>query len=394
MSDQTEDQEKTEAPTPRRLEKAREEGQVARSRELTTYLMLLAGGASLWLTGTLFYSRLGTIMEQAFVFDRSRLFDVNAMLQHAASVAELTLIALLPLMGVLTVMALTAPIVLGGWSMSAKSLAPNFSKLNPLQGLKRMLSSQALIELVKVIAKALLIGGVAVFFLSTRTGDLLQLMDQPIQQALAKGVELTATASGLMVATLLVVVLIDVPYQLWSHTKKLRMSREEIKREHKESDGDPQVKARIRSMQQSMARKRMMSQVPHADVIITNPTHYAVALRYDQERMSAPRVVAKGTDAVAARIRELGREHNVPLLEAPPLARALYAHVDLEREVPAELYTAVAEVLAWAFGLKRARRERSEVPPKPVRLDVPAALDIQKNDVKAARDGGDDNESA
>lgn len=389
MSDQTEDQEKTEDPTPRRLEKAREEGQVARSRELTTYLMLLAGGASLWLTGTLLYSRLGIIMEQSFVFDRNRLFDVNAMLQHAASLAQLTLIALLPLLGVLTVMALTAPIALGGWSMSAKSLAPKFSKLNPIQGLKRMLSSQALIELVKVIAKALLIGSVAIYFLSSQTGELLQLMDQPIQQALAKGIELTATATGLMVATLLMVVLIDVPYQLWSHTKKLRMSREEVKREHKESDGDPQVKARIRSMQQSMARKRMMSQVPHADVIITNPTRYAVALRYDQERMSAPRVVAKGTGAVAARIRELANEHNVPLLEAPPLARALYAHVDLEREVPAELYTGVAEVLAWAFGLKRARRERSAVPPKPGRLDVPEAFDV-----KAARDGGDDNESA
>src|SRR5690606_29077096 len=230
--------------------------------------------------------------------------------------------------------------LLGGWLLSAKSLQPQFSKLNPMKGLGRIFSSQALAELGKVLAKALLVGSVITFFLRAKIGEFLALMNQPIQQALVNALTLAATACAIMVACLMLVILIDVPYQLWTHAKKLRMSKEELVREHKESDGDPQMKSRIRSLQQSMARKRMMSKIPDADVIITNPTHYAVALRYEPERMAAPRVVAKGADAVAAKIRELGREHNVPLLEAPPLARALYAHVDLDREVPGELYTA------------------------------------------------------
>ena len=217
----------------------------------------------------------------------------------------------------------------------------------------------------------------ALTFLYANRGRYLSLMDQPIQQALASAMQLAALACGLIVLALLVVILIDVPYQLWSHAKKLRMSKDEVKREHKESEGDPHLKARIRSQQQSMARNRMMSKVPEADVIVTNPTHYAVALSYDDGLMSAPRVVAKGADAVAARIRELGEEHGVPLLEAPPLARALYHHVDLDREIPLELYTAVAEVLAWAFRLKRAHAGAEEMPDAPSDLPVPAELDVK-----------------
>ena len=201
-------------------------------------------------------------------------------------------------------------------------------------------------------------------------------MDQPLQQALADALRLAAMACALMVLSLIVVILIDVPYQLWSHSKKLRMSKEEVKREHKESEGDPHLKAKIRGQQQAMARNRMMTQVPDADVIVTNPTHYAVALKYEEQRMNAPRVVAKGADAVAARIRELGAEHRVPLLEAPPLARSLYRHVDLDREIPGPLYTAVAEVLVWAFRLKRAREEGGETPTTPSQLTVPPELEV------------------
>lgn len=375
MADDSSDEEKTEEPTPRRLEKAREEGQVARSRELSTFMMLLAGVVGLWSMGTLFYEQLGLTMEQAFLFDRGIAFDSTRMLANLWLLGTHTLVALVPLFLLLTVVALVAPALLGGWIMSAKSLKPQASKLNPLKGLKRMFSTQALAELAKAIAKSVLTGSVAISFLWMKRAELMALMDQPVQQALFHALQLAAICCGLIVLSLIVVILIDVPYQLWSHTKKLRMTKDEIKKEHKESEGDPQVKARIRQQQQAMARGRMMSKVPEADVIVTNPTHYAVALSYRDGEMGAPRVVAKGADAVAARIRELGEENAIPRLEAPPLARALYWHVDLEHEIPAELYTAVAEVLAWAFRLKSVRREGGEMPDTPRDLPVPAELD-------------------
>lgn len=380
MADQDSDQEKTEEATPRRLEKSREEGQVARSRELATFMLLLAGVIGLWSMGGLLYDQLGMVMEQAFLFERRQALETTPMLTNALNLGERTLYALMPLFLLLTVVALVAPALLGGWLISAKSLKPQLGKLNPFKGLKRLFGVQALVELAKAIAKSLLVGSVAVTFLYLNRGDFMALMDQPIQQALAKAMGMAAEASGLMVLTLLVVILIDVPYQLWSHAKKLRMSKDEVKREHKESEGDPQVKGRIRQQQQAMARGRMMSKVPEADVIITNPSHYAVALEYQETGMSAPRVVAKGADEVAARIRELGEEHGVPRLEAPPLARALYHHVDLDAEIPADLYTAVAEVLAWAFGLKRAAKEGGEAPPSPENLPVPASLEVPARD--------------
>jgi flagellar biosynthesis protein FlhB len=375
MADDTSQDDKTEEPTPRRIEKAREEGQVARSRELATFMMLMAGVASLWAMGSLLYDQLGLMMEQTFLFERSIAFDTALMLANFWALGTHTLLALLPLFLLLTVVALIAPALLGGWLISGKSLKPQFSKLNPLKGMKRMFSSQALAELAKAIAKSVLTGSVAIGFLWSRRGELLALMDQPLEMALFHALKLAALCCGLIVLSLIVVILIDVPYQLWSHNKKLRMTKDEIKKEHKESEGDPHVKGKIRQQQQAMARGRMMSKVPEADVIVTNPTHYAVALSYRDGEMGAPRVVAKGVDAVAARIRELGDEHNVPRLEAPPLARALYRHVDLDREIPADLYTAVAEVLAWAFRLKQVRREGGDTPDTPRNLPVPAELD-------------------
>ncbi|SHF55659.1 flagellar biosynthetic protein FlhB [Modicisalibacter ilicicola DSM 19980] len=385
MADDSSDEEKTEEPTPRRLEKAREEGQVARSRELSTFMMLMAGVAGLWTTGSLLYDQLGTMMEQAFLFDRGIAFDGTLMLAKLWTLGTHTLVALVPLFLLLTVVALVAPALLGGWLISAKSLKPQLSKLNPFKGLKRMFSSQALAELAKAISKSVLTGSVAVGFLWLKRGELMALMEQPLQQALFHALELAALCCGLIILSLVVVILIDVPYQLWSHNKKLRMTKDEIKKEHKESEGDPQVKGRIRQQQQAMARGRMMSKVPEADVIVTNPTHYAVALSY-RDDMGAPRVVAKGADAVAARIRELGEEHAIPRLEAPPLARALYRHVDLDHEIPATLYTAVAEVLAWAFRLKQVRREGGEMPDTPLDLPVPAELDDASRPDSSAED--------
>ncbi|WP_336273267.1 flagellar biosynthesis protein FlhB [Vreelandella indica] len=375
MADNDSDQEKTEEATPRRQEKAREEGQVARSRELNTFLLLLGGVIGLYSMGGMLYDQLGAVMEQAFLFERRQAMESTPMLVNALDLGQRTLFAMIPLFLLLVIIALVAPGLMGGWLISGKSMQPKFSKLNPIKGVKRILSTQALIELAKAIAKSVLVGGVAATFLYYNIGKFMALMDQPIQQALTNALSMAAQAAGLMVLVLIVVILIDVPFQLWDNAKKLRMSQEEVKREHKESEGDPHVKARIRQQQQAMARGRMMSKVPQADVIITNPTHYAIALVYQEGSMGAPRLVAKGADAVAARIREIGEEAGVPRLQAAPLARALYHHVDLDAEVPADLYTAVAEVMAWAYRLKQVAQQGGEVPPTPDNLPVPPEME-------------------
>lgn len=368
--------EKTEEATPRRIEKAREDGQVPRSRELTTFMMLLAGVFGLWVMGTMIYDQLGLVMERAFLFERREAFEVLPMVAKAADLVERTLLLMLPLYLLLTVVALISPALLGGWLVSMKALQPQLSKLNPMKGLGRMFGTQALVELAKAIAKSVLVGGAAVVFLMATLGMYMDLMDQPIHQALANSLILAAIGSGIMVATLLVVILIDVPYQIYSHAKKLRMTKDEVKREHKESEGDPQVKARIRQQQQAMARGRMMSQVPEADVVITNPTHFAVALRYEEHGDRAPVVIAKGSDLIAAQICKVSDAHGIPRLESPPLARALYIHVDLEAEIPMALYTAVAEVMAWAFNLRQFESEGGVAPARPGELPVPEDMQV------------------
>ncbi|SFR55771.1 flagellar biosynthetic protein FlhB [Pseudidiomarina maritima] len=374
--EQTSDQEKTEDPTARRLEKSREEGQVARSRELTTFVILFGGVLMLWALGSTMYHNLGLVMEQAFLFERLQVSEPGPMLQNVLELGQSALFSLLPLFAVMMVLALVAPALLGGWVISAKAMAPKLSKLNPIKGLKRVFSTQALAELGKAIAKSVLVGSVLMLFLWDQKANFLRLMSLEVKQALGEAMSMAALACFLMILTLLVVVAFDVPFQLFTHTKKLRMSKEEVKRESKETEGDPHVKGKIRQQQQAMARRRMMTEVPKADVIVTNPTHYAVALKYDDSNMGAPRVVAKGTDLVAQRIRELGDEHKVPRLEAPPLARALHTHVDLGHEIPAPLYTAVAEVLAWAFQLKRARNGAALIPPTPTNISVPDDYEV------------------
>ncbi|PHR66692.1 MAG: flagellar biosynthetic protein FlhB [Idiomarina sp.] len=374
--EQTNDQEKTEEPSARKLEKSREEGQVARSRELTTFVILFGGVLMLWALGSTMYQNLGLVMEQAFLFDRLQVSEAGPMLQNVLELGQSALFSLLPLFAVMMVLALVAPALLGGWVVSAKAMAPKFSKLNPIKGLKRVFSTQALAELGKAIAKSVLVGSVLMLFLWDQKANFLRLMSLEVKQALGEAMSMAALACFLMILTLLVVVAFDVPFQLFTHTKKLRMSKEELKRENKETEGDPHVKGKIRQQQQAMARRRMMTEVPKADVIVTNPTHYAVALKYDDSNMGAPRVVAKGTDLVAQRIRELGDEHQVPRLEAPPLARALHTHVDLGQEIPAPLYTAVAEVLAWAFQLKRAREGAALTPPIPTNISVPDDYEV------------------
>ncbi len=371
------DLEKTEPASPRRLEKAREEGQVARSRELNTFLLLAAGVATLWFTGAQMYYSLTGILRTGLWFDLRVGRDTSIMLSVAAGSAMQALKALLPLFVMLVVTALLASVLLGGFLLSSKALEPKFERLNPLKGVKRMFSAQTLVELIKTLAKASVIGVVAVLVIRHYLDQMTSLMHASPSEALTSGMGLVALCCALIVAGLFLIVAIDAPWQIFSHYKKMRMSREDVKQENKESDGDPHVKGRIRQQQRAMARRRMMAEVPKADVVVTNPTHYAVALVYDEKRGGAPRVVAKGASLLAARIRGIAEEHRVPLLSAPPLARALYHNVELGREIPAALYSAVAEVLAWVFQLRSWKAGAGAEPRRPQDLPVPAELDPQ-----------------
>lgn len=369
------DLEKTEPASPRRLEKAREEGQVARSRELVTFVMLATGMGGLWFMAEMMSGHLGTALRNGLQFERTSAFDALQMMVQAGTVVLHALQALMPLLAMMLVAALVAPMMLGGWLFSTQSLAPDFSKMDPLAGIGRMFSANTLAELVKTIVKSLLVGGIAWWVISGNLAPIMALMSEPVRAALPHTLQVVARCCALIVSSMLLVVVIDVPYQLWSHFRKLRMSREDVKNEHKESDGDPQVKAQIRRQQQQMAKRRMMAEVPKADIIVTNPTHFAVALKYSDKEMRAPRVVAKGTDLVALRIRAMAEENKIPVLEAPPLTRALYRHTQLGAEIPVALYAAVAEVLAWAYQLHRWRDEGGTAPRTPQDLPVPESLD-------------------
>lgn len=373
MSEES-DLEKTEPASPRRLEKAREEGQVARSRELVTFVMLSTGVGGVWVLGEMMGGHFDSALRNGLQFERASAFDPAHMMNQAGSAVLHAMQALMPVLMLMLVAALVAPMLLGGWLLSGKSLAPNFSKLNPIAGIGRMFSVETLAELVKTIIKSLLVGGVAWWVIMDDLAAIMALLSEPSRAALPHTLHLVAGSCALIIGSLLLVAGIDVPYQLWSHAHKLRMSREDLRQEQKESDGDPQVKAQIRRAQQQMAKRRMMAEVPKADIIVTNPTHFAVALKYIDKDMRAPRVIAKGTDLVALRIRAMAEEHKIPVLEAPPLTRALYRHTKLGDEIPAALYAAVAEVLAWAYQLQRAA-EGGATPRTPRDLPVPDSLD-------------------
>jgi flagellar biosynthetic protein FlhB len=369
------DLEKTESATPRRLQKAREEGQIVRSRELSTFALLAAGFYGAWgLSGTI-GGHLQGMLHDALTFNHASVFETRRMLIGAGAAGREGLFALLPILGLTGAAALLSPMALGGWQLSAKGLEPKFNRLNPIEGIGKIFSINGPIQLGMSIAKTLVVGVIGGTAIWQRREEILALATQPIDIALANTMHLIAVCCAMTVAGMLVVAALDVPYQLWQFHKKLRMTKEEVKREHRESEGDPHIKGKIRAQQRAIARRRMMTQVPKADVVVTNPTHFAVALQYTDGEMRAPKVIAKGVNLVAARIRELAAENNVPLLEAPPLARALYHNVDLGREIPGPLYGAVAEVLAWVYQLRRFNTEGGAVPVAPTEFDVPAELD-------------------
>ena len=369
------DAEKTEPASPKRLEDARKEGDVPRSRELTTFTVLMAAGVGLWLTGSSLAGQLNRTMISGLSLSRDQATDPNVLIMRVVADIGQVMLACLPLALAIMFVAIASPLAIGGLLFSAKAFTPNFGKLNPAKGLGNMFSTNALVELLKAVAKTIVVGTVAWLVIKSQHEAVMGLALEPLGSGAEHMMELIAMAFLFIVGGLGIVAAIDAPYQLWHYANKLKMTRQEVIQESKESDGNPQIKGKIRQLQREAARRRMMSDVPTADVVVTNPTHYAVALKYTDGQGGAPRVVAKGTDEVAAKIREIAKENGVALLEAPPLARALFKHSDIGDEIPEALYSAVAEVLAYVFQLRAFSKGGGKYPDKPTQLKVPPELD-------------------
>ena len=364
-------QEKTEEPTERRLEDSRKKGQTARSKELNTLLSLMAAAIGMVFLGQYLIADLHEMMTQGLGFEPSRVRTTDQMFEVIRGQAALGLSAILPTLGLLVFAAFLGPVALGGLVFSLESLSPKLEKINPLKGLGRMFGLQSLMELIKALGKFLLVGSVAILIIYSSMNTIIGLGFMSIFSALASAGDLLLWSFIGFSAVLILVAAIDVPFQLWNHNKQLKMTMQEVKDEMKESDGRPEVKSQIRRMQRQLSEQRMMDSVPMADVIITNPTHYAVALKYDQEGIGAPRVVAKGQDFMALKIREVAEANNVPIFEAPPLARALHGMVEIGHEIPGDLFKAVAQVLAYIFQLKTLGQQTPVKPVAPSYFDVP-----------------------
>ena len=369
---------KSEEPTSKRLEESRKKGQIARSRELNTVVVTMAGIGGLLVYGGDFGQALLELMRGNFALSRDVLLDDRSMALYLLASGKMALEAIMPLLVILLIAAVLGPIALGGWLFSPEAMAPKASRMNPASGLKRMFSTHALVELLKALAKFTVILLVALAVLSADQDDLLAIANQPLEVAIINSAELVGWSMLWMACGLILIAAVDVPFQLWDHKQKLMMTKQEVRDEYKDSEGKPEVKSRIRQMQREMAERRMMAAIPTADVVITNPTHFAVALKYDPAKGTAPVLLAKGGDFMALKIREIAQQHKVMVLESPGLARAVYFSTELDQEIPAGLYLAVAQVLAYVYQLKQFRSGKGKRPgPLP---DLPIPPDLRRDE--------------
>jgi flagellar biosynthetic protein FlhB len=343
---------RTEEPSPRRLQEARERGQIPRSRELTNFATMIGGSATLVAIGGTLAAHLSQLMRRSLTIDAKSLRSTDSMAASLGDAGITAVTAILPVFGTLVCMVLLASVVLGGWNFSTTAFAPDFSRLSPLSGLKRLFGFHGVSELVKALLKCIVVGAVCAGIVSWIFGDVLALGKMAPRAAISRGAGLLSWAFVWLCASLALVAIVDVPLQIFQFKRALRMTRQELRDESKEMDGRPETKQRIRQMQQTLARRRMMHKVPTADVLIVNPTHFAVALKYDPKKMRAPVVLAKGVDLVAQNIRRIAEEHRVPVFESPKLARALYRSTDLNKEIPSGLYVAVAQILSYIFRVR------------------------------------------
>jgi flagellar biosynthetic protein FlhB len=358
------DQEREEPASEKRLREAREKGDLPRSRELGAAVVVLAGVCALMASGDQIAVHAHNIMHAGLSYSREDLFNANAS-SHVFATAALEGLKLVgPLFAVTMVAAIAGPALLGGLNFSGEALIPKFDRLNPITGFGRVFSPKGLVELLKSLLKMILIGGVLVWFLRHTTADMLAVGSGPVNNGILHTFTVLGRASLLFGSILGVIALIDAPWQKFQFAKRMRMTKQELKDENKESEGNPELKNRIRQVQHQMSRRRMMQDVPKADVIVVNPTHFAVALRYEDGSMNAPRVVAKGVDVLAQQIRDVAGAHRVPMVQAAPLARALYHTTEVGKDIPASLYVAVAQILAYVYRLEQAVAV-GDLPPDP-----------------------------
>jgi flagellar biosynthesis protein FlhB len=372
VSEQDTSQERTEEATPKRVDEAREKGQISRSKELSTMAILMTSALTFLFMGQQLVTSIQFLMRDNFIIERKNIFDNGYLFNAVVDSGQNVVIDFLPFLAMLFAVAFFAPMMVGGWLFSPKALAFKWDKLNPISGLKRLFSVNSLMELLKALAKFVLIVGLAVFMLWHHVHDLLSVGQNGLEAGLID-------ASGIIIGSFFIVCLatvliasVDVPFQIWNHSKQLKMTKQQLKDEMKDTEGKPEVKSQIRMLQQELANRRMMDSIPDADVIITNPTHYAVALSYKPDEMGVPKLVAKGADLVAERIRNVANEHDILIFPAPMLARALYFSTKINHEIPAGLYLAVAQVLAYVFQLRQSINiSNTKKPTPPTDLPIP-----------------------
>lgn len=361
--------------TPRKLQKAREQGQVPRSRDLGHFAAIAIGGAALVAAAPPAARWLKDGLANALRFDARVLAGPQAMLDRLAELATSLLWVALPMGVLMALVGIAGSVATGGWNFTLKPLVPNFAKLNPVSGLGRIVSKQQAIDALKACALALVLGAIGAFYLRSHAGEFGALFGMELTAGIEAGAQTVLGGLLLVVIALALVAAVDVPLQRWLHADQLKMSREEVKNEMKESEGNTEVKGKVKARMREIVQRRMMAAVPKADLVVMNPTHYAVALKYEDGRMAAPRVVAKGADLIALKIRDLAKDSKVPVLQAPVLARALYAHTELDREIPQALFAAVAQVLAYVYQLRAAMAGRGPEPGPLPELNVPPELD-------------------
>ncbi len=377
MAEENQDgQEKTEQPTSKRLDDSKKKGQIARSKELNTMAITLIGGIALVSMSSHLGSGLWDLMSSNFTIPRQDMYDPSAMVSRLARAIEDGLFMLFPFFLVVLVLAVASSVALGGATFSGESMTPKLSKLNPQKGLKRVFSLKGLVELLKALAKFLLVGSATGLVLWTSLDNFIGLSQMELGKAVSEMGSLIGGSFVLIASTLILIAMIDVPFQLWEHKRQLKMTRQEVREEMKDTEGRPEVRGRIRNLQREIAQRRMMEEIPKADVIVTNPTHYAIALRYDQENMLAPEVVAKGKGVIAANIRRVALEHEVQLVESPMLARAIYFSAEIGEAIPAGLYLAVAKLLAYVFQLRIYRTDGGLKPEMPTDLSIPEEYQV------------------
>lgn len=379
MAEEQTGQERTEEPTERRLSEARKKGQVPRSRELNTLMVLLTCALALWVMGAWAMGGVGRLMSEGLTPTADVIKDPALIAQHLTQVMVSGLVLLVPILLISLIAALFGPASMGGLVFSAEAVSFKLDKLDPVKGLGRVFSPKGLVELIKALLKfgVVLAAAILVFLYFER--EIMTLATFDVIAGISRAGEMIVLALVLLSATLILIAAIDVPFQLYTHNKQLRMTKQEVKDEMKETDGRPEVKSRIRQLQRENAQRRMMQDVPTADVVITNPTHYSVALKYEENGLAAPKVIAKGKDLVAMQIRHIARANDVVIYEEPPLARALFASTEIGHEIPQQLFLAVARVLAYVFHLRRAAATDYVPRPEPVELP-PEFADVLKEE--------------